>query len=191
MAAPKGNKFWELRSKHGRDRLFATPALMWKAACEYFQWCEDNPFYESEQKKGNISLKIATKLSKKAVESLTDNIVRLPKMRPFTMQGLCRYLNCNVQYFDDFEKSLINKEDQLSKDFSVIVTRIRETIYEQKFSGAASGFLNPNIIARDLGLSDKQELTGKGGKDLVPTLKVVMNPDGKQDFADDEAKIDD
>jgi len=191
MAAPKGNKFWELRSKHGRDRLFATPDLMWEAACEYFQWCEDNPFYESEQKKGNTNLKIETKLSKKAVESLTDNIVLLPKMRPFTMQGICRYLNCNVQYFDDFEKSLVNKEDQLSKDFSLVITRIRETIYEQKFSGAASGFLNPNIIARDLGLSDKQELTGKGGKDLVPTLKVEMNPEGKQDFADDESKIDD
>ena len=25
MAAPKGNQFWMLRSKHGRDKLFATP----------------------------------------------------------------------------------------------------------------------------------------------------------------------
>ena len=150
MAAPKGNKFWELRSKHGRDRLFATPDLMWEAACEYFQWCEDNPFYESEQKKGNTNLKIETKLSKKAIESLTDNIVLLPKMRPYTLHGLCRYLDCNTLYFDQFEKSLANKENQLSKDFSLVITRIRETIYEQKFSGAASGFLNPNIIARDL-----------------------------------------
>ena len=38
MAAPKGNQFWMLRSKHGRDKLFATPEALWEAACEYFQW---------------------------------------------------------------------------------------------------------------------------------------------------------
>ena len=29
MAAPKGNQFWMLRSKHGRDKLFATPEALW------------------------------------------------------------------------------------------------------------------------------------------------------------------
>lgn len=42
MAAPKGNQFWMLRSKHGRDKLFATPEALWEAACEYFQWCDEN-----------------------------------------------------------------------------------------------------------------------------------------------------
>jgi hypothetical protein len=42
-----------------------------------------------------------------------------------------------------------------SKDFMPIITRIKEIIYNQKFSGAAAGFFNANIIARDLGLSDK------------------------------------
>ena len=41
MAAPKGNQFWMLRSKHGRDKLFATPEALWEAACEYFQWCDE------------------------------------------------------------------------------------------------------------------------------------------------------
>ena len=44
MAAPKGNQFWMLRSKHGRDKLFATPEALWEAACEYFQWCDENPW---------------------------------------------------------------------------------------------------------------------------------------------------
>lgn len=44
MAAPTGNKFWMLRSKHGRDKLFSTPELLWEAACEYFQWCDENPW---------------------------------------------------------------------------------------------------------------------------------------------------
>lgn len=169
MAAPIGNQFWKLRSKHGRDKLFATPELMWEAACEYFEWCDNNPFYEAEQKKGNTSLRIDAKLSKKSIESLTDNIVMLPKMRPYTMQGLCLYLDCNTAFFRQFESELEGKEDQLSKDFSTIIIRIKDVVYNQKYSGAASGFLNPNIIARDLGLSDKKELTGKDGERLIPS----------------------
>jgi hypothetical protein len=47
------------------------------------------------------------------------------------------------------------------KDFSQVITRIEKIIYNQKFTGAASGFLNPNIIARDLGLTDKVESNNK------------------------------
>lgn len=135
MSAPSGNEFWKLRSKHGRDTLFTSPEMMWEAACEYFQWCEDNPLYEKDW------------VGKDAYE------VDKPKMRPFTMQGLCRYLDCNTEYFRQFGDNL--KEGQ--EGFSRIITRIKETIYEQKFTGAAAGFLNPNIIARDLGLTDKTD----------------------------------
>ena len=37
-------------------------------------------------------------------------------------------------------------------------------MYSQKFEGAASGIFNANIIARDLGLSDKQDITTGGEK---------------------------
>lgn len=136
MSAPEGNQFWKLRSKHGRDKLFQTPKLLWDAACEYFQWCEDNPLIEVDF------------VGKDATE------VKRPKMRAFTLHGLCIYLDCNTAYFRNFKQQL--KED--SQDFSSVITRIEEIIYNQKFTGAASGFLNPNIIARDLGLTDKQEV---------------------------------
>jgi len=32
-------------------------------------------------------------------------------------------------------------------------------IYRQKFEGASADMLNPNIIARDLGLADKKDLS--------------------------------
>lgn len=147
MGAPEGNQFWKLRSKHGRDRLFETPDLLWEAACEYFQWCEDNPFHKSEAKTVNIG----------DYQSQVE-IVKLPHMRPFTIQGLCLYLGCNTQYFNQFEKSVEGKTDELSKGFSLILTHVREIIYNQKFSGAASGFFNANIISRDLGLADKKEV---------------------------------
>lgn len=139
MAATVGNKFWELRSKHGRDKLFSEPELLWEAATEYFVWCEENPLMEVDYRGKDVDR------------------IELPKMRAFTMQGLCLYLNCNTAYFRTF-KAQLKKEDKQYEDFNTVITRIEETVYNQKFTGAAAGFLNPNIIARDLGLTDKKDL---------------------------------
>lgn len=137
MVLEKGNQIWKLRSKHGRNRLFASADLMWKAACEYFQWCDDNPFMETDFR------------GKDAKE------VKLPKMRPYTIHGLCVYLRCHSKYFYEFEDSIKDRTDDESNAFRETIIRIKEIIYNQKFSGAAAGFFNANIIARDLGLTDK------------------------------------
>jgi hypothetical protein len=46
------------------------------------------------------------------------------------------------------------------KEFHGVVTRVKDIIYTQKFEGASAGLLNPNIIARDLGLADKKVVDG-------------------------------
>jgi hypothetical protein len=147
MAAPIGNRFWEKRAKHGRDRAFNSPEHLWESACEYFSWCEDNPLMEATFQK------YKTSRDSEKVEQMD-----LPKMRAFTMGGLCIYLGVNQTYFNKFESENKGRKDQKSIDFCQIITRIREIIYEQKFTGAASGFFNSNIIARDLGLTDKREI---------------------------------
>ena len=173
MAAPKGNKFWELRSKHGRDRLFETPQLMWEAACEYFTWCDKHPFYVVEQIKQPDKGYYDSKRQKYVTPPKT---IKLPKMRPYTMQGLCFYLGCNTKYFNHFESSLRGKgkdDGPLEDNFSDTIARIKETIYDQKFSGAASGFFNASIIARDLGLRDSATFdvtTRKVGLDLAEEI---------------------
>ncbi|GEJ46024.1 DNA-packaging protein [Chryseobacterium sp. ON_d1] len=139
MGAPKGNQFWKLRAKHGRDTLFESPELLWDAATEYFEWCDNNPLIEIDFKGKDADR------------------VELPKMRPYTLHGLCIYLDCSTSYFREFK----NSERKSKKDFMSVITRIEETIYNQKFTGAASGFLNPNIIARDLGLVDKKEVENR------------------------------
>lgn len=139
MAAPAGNNFWERRSKHGRDLLFATPELMWIAATEYFEYCIDNPLMSTEY------------VGKDAT------MVLVPKVQAFTYQGLCLYLGCNTAFFRQFKETELGK----TKDFSTVLTRIEETIYHQKFIHAAAGFLNANIIARDLGLADKTDITSR------------------------------
>lgn len=143
MGATKGNQFWQLRSKHGRGKLFESPELLWEAACEYFQWCIDNPFQKSEAKVVNIG-DYQSEVQK----------VNLDVMRPFTMNGLCIYLDCSSSYFRAFK----SQERENKEDFLTVITRIEEIIYDQKFTGAASGFFNANIIARDLGLTDKKDI---------------------------------
>jgi hypothetical protein len=167
MAAPEGNQFWKLRSKHGRKKLFETPELLWEAACEYFQWCDDNPWYKSEQ------IKLPPKAIKDdggAVVGYTPSVVEIPTARPYTMQGLCLYLDCNTAYFRTF-KAQLPKDEQ---DFNTIITRIEETIFMQKFEGAAVGAFNSNIIARDLGLKDNIEETGS--KELTIKVKYQKKP---------------
>lgn len=170
MGAPTGNNFWEIRSKHGRDPLFSDPILMWEAAVEYFQWCIDNPLIEID-----FRGKDAEK-------------VELPKMRAFTIHGLTSYLECNVGYFNDFEAALKNKPGALAKDFSLVIARIKETIYNQKFTGAAAGFLNPNIIARDLGLSEKQEIKQTTTQTTVDVSK--LSDEAIQEIIDAENRSD-
>lgn len=155
-----GNKFWMLRSKHGRDRLFATPELLLQACVEYFEWCVENPLMETVVQKRKISRD----------EEIIE-LVEVPKMRPFTMQGLCSYLHCHTDYFNQFEKKLKGANDEQSSQFLEVIKNVRETIYNQKFSGAAAGFLNANIIARDLGLVDKKEQTLEAGNSFLDFLK--------------------
>lgn len=160
MAAPKGNKFWELRSKHGRDILFQSPNLLWEAACEYFQWCQNNPWVKYEQVKqpgkGYVNVK-----GKYIPPQL---VIPIPTERPFTKQGLFGYLGCDASYFRKFKES-----DH--KDFFPIITRIEEVIFQQKFEGAAVGVFNAQIISRDLGLIEKVENTN---------IEQPLFPDVKQ-----------
>lgn len=138
MAAPQGNKFWKARTKHGRDKLFASADALWEACCEYFEWVEANPLWESKlfSYQGEITEGIA------------------PKMRAMTIDGMTLFLDV------DYETWRRWREDE---DFRAVVTRAEQVIRDQKFSGAAADLLNANIIARDLGLADKKDLQSSDG----------------------------
>ncbi len=148
-----GNQFWKRRSKHGRNKLFATPELMWEAACEYFDWCDSNPWIKEETK---------TTLTGQEVKSADT-------ARPYTITGLCLYLDCNSVYFAQFKANLKDDED----DFSKVITRIEDVIYTQKFEGAAVGAFNANIIARDLGLRDEKVIDNKSSDGSMSVSKLT------------------
>ena len=129
MAAPLGNRFWEARSTHGRKPIFSSPEQLWEACCQYFEWNEANPLWE-----------IKSYMYQGA--PVQDQV---PKMRAMTIAGLCNFLDISVDCWALYKSR---------EDFVGITTRAEKIIYQQKFEGAAAEFLNPNIIARDLGLKD-------------------------------------
>ena len=134
MAAPKGNRFWEARSSHGRKPLFESAEALWGACVEYFNWCEENPLGEAIVYQGVLNEESSK-----------------PLMRAMTLSGLCLYLDIDDDTWINYRKR---------EDFFGVTKRAEAVIYNQKFAGAAAGLLNANIIARDLGLADKQEQTG-------------------------------
>ena len=154
-----GNRAWEARSSHGRNPIFAAPDDLWSAVVEYFQWVDDNPLYEEKVFNGK------------------DGIVRasIAKMRAMTISGLCIFLDIDRKTWDAYRER---------PDFIHIVTRAEEIIRDQKFTGAAADLLNANIIARDLGLAEKSELTGKDGgpietkatdRDLAKAIAALLS----------------
>lgn len=89
-------------------------------------------------------------------------IAELPKMRPFSLEGFCNYADIVINTFKNYEKLEVDadsteEEKKKAKDFLIVTSHVRQIIENQQFEGAASGFLNANIIARKLGLADKQE----------------------------------
>lgn len=140
MAAPKKNQFWKLRSKHGREKLFQTPDLLWEAACEYFEWCDKNPWKKCEAIKSG---------------DFAGKIVKVPTQRPFTLTGLLLYIGANEAYWRQFKAAE-------HEDFSTVISAIESVIETQQLEGAAVGAFNANIISRKLGLTDKKDVTSNG-----------------------------
>lgn len=172
--ALKGNNFWEIRSKHGRDILFKSPELLWEAACEYFKWCVDNPIMKAENKVVSVGGNMGSEVE----------LHEEPLKRPFTLDGLCLYLGCGSAYFRQFKSS---KAYESNKDFSTVIEAIEKTVFNQQYEGAAVGQFNANIISRALGLIDKQDITTAGEKLSAPEFKVYNTA---PPMANDEKNVD-
>lgn len=152
MGAPKLNQFWKLRSKHGRDKIFSDPNIFWEASCEYFEATDKRKWIRKDW------------VGKDAIE------VSRETETPYTISGLCLFL--------DIDEDTLNNYGTKAKykDFFGIVSRVKKIIFTQKFEGAAVGAFNANIIARDLGLTDKKELGHTG----IEQPKQVIIIGGKE-----------
>lgn len=147
MAAPHGNQFWKARSSHGRKPIFSSPEELESACEEYFEWADSTPLWEDK------------------VTSFQGVNTHEPvaKMRAMTLDGLHLFLDISDNTWRDYKTR---------EDFIQVTTRVEKAIRSQKFAGAAADLLNPNIIARDLGLVDKQQLGGDPDNPLQVVSKI-------------------
>jgi len=143
-----GNRFWEQRSSHGAKPKFEHASDLWDACAEYFEWNADNPLYEARPFafQGDVT------------------IARVEKMRAMTIGALCMFLDVDETSWRGW------KSDR--SDLVPIIAWAESVIYRQKFEGASADMLNANIIARDLGLADKKDLTSTD-RSMSPTRIVI------------------
>lgn len=135
MARSKNNHPIYQNVKPGRPAKFKTPEIMWDRACDYFRWAEENCLQEE----------------KLASDTGTPVIKKLNKMRAFTQTGLCLFIGLDTETYRRYGTG--ENGGGVFKDVCKLIAMV---IHEQKFTGAAADLLNPNIIARDLGLFEKQ-----------------------------------
>jgi hypothetical protein len=178
-----GNQWWKIRSSHGRNPKFDNPDQLWDACMEYFQWCEENPLEEEKVFHTNGVITKAT----------------VHKLRAMTLKGLFRFIDISKDTWNNYRNNTKqgkekNKLDDI--DFTQVCEKIEAIIYDQKYTGAAADLLNSNIIARDLGLSEKVDHTSKGEKIaqqtfVVPDFNSPINNSDKPKESDGAEKPDD
>jgi hypothetical protein len=166
-------QIWKHFNKLSSEATFDSPDSMWKAAKEYFEWCDSNPMYRSEQlKKPGQPIQLP---DGRVVPG--ETLVELPIKRPYTKKGLCIFLGVNQSYFRTFEdkhrKNPVAAER--TKEWLQCIDLIYDVIENQQFEGATSGFFNAMIISRQLGLADKSEVDTK-----VTSVKEVFKIGDKE-----------
>ena len=146
-----GNSFWKARSTHGRKPLWDNPEEFLESCTQYFEWVEKNPLWDTKPMIVDGSIQDAP----------------TAKMRAMTLDGLSIFLGIARKTWDNY---------RAREDFLPVVSMVETVIRDQKFSGAAAGLLNSNIIARDLGLKDSSAVDLK-----VPEGLTFINNFGGKD----------
>lgn len=139
----QGNRFWEKRSRHGVRPTFPQgeegAQKLLEACTDYFTWAEDTPLMEEKL------------FSFEGMVTTHDT----PRLQALTILGLCIFIDVSSSTWREWRTT--------RPDLAAVITWAEEVIRQQKFVAAAAGFLNANIISRDLGLADKTEISGPGG----------------------------
>jgi len=142
-----GNQFWKMRTSVGRELIFKSPEKLLEACEEYFQWVEDNPLVEEK------AFASQGKLLKTGMN----------KLRAMTLDGLLLFLDIDENTWYEYKKR---------SGFKEVCTRVSKIIYNQKFTGAAAGLFEHNIIAAELGLKNKDKNTDEEAPPLTINFQV-------------------
>jgi hypothetical protein len=136
-----------IRAPH-RPRLIETPDQLWEQFELYVKHVEENPQYET--KPMSVDKKV--------------EMIQVPKRQPYTWQGLASFMG--VTY------AALHKWRQTREDLAHVMEMIEQVIYNNKYSGGATGFFNSSIITRDLGLADRVETKNE---DVTPPAPPIAD----------------
>lgn len=159
-----GNTFWKMREHAGVEALFTDPKELAEEAANYFIEVDANPWSRTEWR--------------------GRGLVDVPVKVPYSLKGLCLYLGVLDNWWRGFKET---KTYASNKVFGAVMSAIEHAIYKQKFDGAASGFFNANIIARDLGLRENIDNT-TAGQAIQPPVFNVLPVGQKLSSSEDEIK---
>ena len=152
MSAPKGNKYWEFRNKHGRDFKY-TPELFWEEAIKYFEWMSERVWNKKDPIKSG---------------DMAGTLLDIPTQIPMSITSFCVFADIDENTFQRYEKEIGYE------DFWAVTKQIKAIIESQQFEGATVGAFNANIIAQKLGLTNKTDITSGGEKiQTAPTTIQV------------------
>lgn len=152
----------EEKNPVGRPRNIESPEELWRLFRLYKDHAKSNP-YEKQDFVGKDADEVVRKLE-----------------RPLSWVGFEVYLyeRLIINDLGDYER---NKENRYA-EFTTIVRAIKAYIEQDQFEGASVGIYKENIIARKLGLADKQEArqVDKDGNDInrPPAIMVIQAKEG-------------
>ena len=123
-----GNRAWTARRSPGRRRRFAGPDALEAACIGYLEWSDAHPLIHLEPVtyRGEVTM-----------------LLEVPRLRPYTVAGLCAHLSIGAQTWRDYRRR---------PAFSWVCGWVDGAIRAQQFEGAAAGLFDARIIARALGL---------------------------------------
>ena len=122
--------------RQGAPPKYETADALAHECLSYLEWVENNPLHEEK------AFSVGGEIKKE----------KIGKMRAATM-------NSGITWA--IKETWINWR-KTRADLSEVIAHTEQLIYDQKFTGAAAGLLSTNIIARDLGLVEKQQTDHSG-----------------------------
>ena len=139
--APKGNKYWMVRLKDGREKDY-TPEELADAIEAYFDWCDNNPIDKVDVVKSGMD---------------AGKLLYIPTVRPYLIEGLCDFLHISIQTFYNYEKA------KGYEDYFEVTAYARNRVFTQNLTYGYTGAFDSALVARKLGLAERKELNGSIG----------------------------
>lgn len=169
----RGNKFWQLRTKIGRDKLFNEPDALLQAAYEYFTECDKSPWMRPELVKHQGT----------AVE------YEISLGRPYSMNGLTIYLGVSGSYFRSFKANIQTKVDaKRATDVEIQLLEtanlIEEICYTQNVEGALVRVFDAGLLARVRNIAENVNNNNTGEASVTVTVRDQKTADDLNDLDD-------